>query len=52
MLRTLPEKDPAAPGRANGYVPRLLEKIVGPKPASAETKPAAKPKRAKAKRAG
>jgi arylsulfatase A-like enzyme len=52
MLRTLPQNDPAAPGRANGYVSRLLEKIVGSRPAPAETKPAAKPKRAKAKRAG
>ncbi len=39
MLRTLPSKDPAAVGRANGYVDRLLEKIVGTAPA----KPAAKP---------
>jgi HEAT repeat protein len=45
LLKTLPAKDPAAPGRANGYVSRLLEKILGPRPAE----PAAKPKRAKAK---
>lgn len=47
LLKNLPQQDPAAPGRANGYVSRLLEKIVGLKPA----KPAAKPKPAKAKRA-
>ncbi len=47
VLKTLPQNDPAAPGRANGYVPRLLEKLVGPKAAA----PNAKPKRAKAKRA-
>lgn len=46
LLKNLPQQDPAAPGRANGYVSRLLEKIVGLKSA----KPAAKPKRAKAKR--
>jgi uncharacterized sulfatase len=46
-LQTLPPQDPAAPGRANGYVSRLLEEIVGRPPA----KPAAKPKRAKAKKA-
>jgi uncharacterized sulfatase len=51
MLKTLPDNDSAAPGRANGYVSRLLEKIVGPRPASAKTKPAAKPKRAKTKKA-
>ena len=38
-LKMLPDKDPAAPGRANGYVSRLLEKILGPRPAE----PAAKP---------
>jgi hypothetical protein len=47
LLQTLPPQDPAAPGRANGYVSRLLEEIVG-RPAA---KPAAKPKRAKAKKA-
>jgi len=49
MLQTLPANDPAAPGRANGYVSRLLEKIVGPRPTAPDAKPAAKPKRAKAK---
>jgi len=47
MLKDLPQQDRAAPGRANGYVSRLLEEIAGVKPA----KPAAKPKRAKAKKA-
>ena len=47
MLKDLPQQDRAAPGRVNGYVSRLLEKIAGVKPA----KPAAKPKRAKAKKA-
>ena len=49
-LKTLPETDPAAPGRANGYVARLLDKIVGPRPAQPGAKPAAKAKRAKAKK--
>ena len=53
MLRTLPDKDPAAPGRANGYVARLLDKLVGPRPAAPDAKPAGKPagkpKRARAK---
>jgi uncharacterized sulfatase len=51
MLRALPDKDPAAPGRANGYVSRLLETIVGPKQAPSDSKPAGKPKRAKGKKA-
>ena len=45
LLKTLPERDPAAPGRANGYVSRLLDKILGPRP----TPPGRQPKRAKAK---
>jgi uncharacterized sulfatase len=47
LLKTLPEQDPNAPGRANGYVSRLLETLVGPRPRP----PAAKPKQVKAKRA-
>jgi uncharacterized sulfatase len=47
LLKKLPQQDPAAPGRANGYVSRLLEEILGEKLA----KPAAKPKRSKAKKA-
>lgn len=47
LLKSLPEKDPAAAGRANGYVSRLLDKILAPR--SAER--AAKSKRAKAKKA-
>jgi uncharacterized sulfatase len=29
MLKTLPSRDPKAPGRANGYVDRLLQSLVG-----------------------
>jgi len=47
VLKNLPQQDPAAPSRANGYVSRLLEKILGEKLA----KPAAKAKRSKAKKA-
>jgi uncharacterized sulfatase len=47
LLKNLPQQDPGAPGRANGYVSRLLENILGEKP----SKPAAKPKRNKAKKA-
>jgi hypothetical protein len=28
-LKTMPSKDPKAPGRANGYVDRLLQSLVG-----------------------
>jgi uncharacterized sulfatase len=35
MLKTLPANDPSAPDRANGYVSRLLEHIVGVEPSKA-----------------
>ena len=44
MLRTMPTKDPKAVGRANGYVDRLVQTVLG-EPAK---KPAAGAKKAKA----
>jgi len=41
-LRTLPARDPNAVARANSYVSRLLETILGEKPRTEGKKPARK----------
>jgi hypothetical protein len=47
MLRTMPTRDPSAVGRANGYVDRLVQDILGErakKPAAGAKKAAGKKK--------
>ena len=47
-LKTMPSKDPMAPGRANGYVDRLLQSLVGRGAAKTdEAAPAPAPRRKK-----
>ena len=47
VVRTMPTKDPRAPGRANGYVPRLVQDLTGQKAPDADGEaPAPRKKRA------
>lgn len=43
FLKAMPVEDPDAPARAKGYVPRLLEKILG-EPRKAKASPGGRPK--------